>query len=163
MSGPGSGGLPPIRRRGVASTPDRTTRPRAGVSGWDDVAGPPGGGRPGGRDPGGWGTAGATPVRLERPNLPLIVGLAGLTLLTVALVLRGTQPLLGAAIVTGMFVGVVLLGLARLDANGKRSGGRFADWRVESVRIATLLFVIGWGAGLVSLWRFALLVSRRFT
>ena len=93
----------------------------------------------------------------------LIVGLASVTLLTVALVLRGTQLLLGAAILTGMFVGVILLGLARLDANGKRSGGRFADWRMESVRVATLLFIIGWSAGLVSLWRFALLVSRRFT
>lgn len=118
---------------------------------------------PGSRDPGGWGSTGATPVRLERPNLVLIVGLASVTLLTVALVLRGTQLLLGAAILTGMFVGVILLGLARLDANGKRSGGRFADWRMESVRVATLLFIIGWSAGLVSLWRFALLVSRRFT
>jgi hypothetical protein len=67
------------------------------------------------------------------------------------------------AIMTGMFAGVMLLGLARLDANKKRSGGRFADWRIESVRVATILFVIGWTAGLVSLWRFALVISRNFT
>jgi len=82
---------------------------------------------------------------------------------TVLLVLRGAQIDLGAAIGLGMFVGVVLLGLARLDVNTKRSGGRFADWRVDSARVATALFVIGWAAGLISLWRFALVVSRNFT
>ncbi len=70
---------------------------------------------------------------------------------------------LSASILLGMFAGVVLLGLIRLDANGKRAGGRFAEWRFESVRVATLLFVIGWIGGLVSLWRFALVLSRQFT
>jgi hypothetical protein len=86
-----------------------------------------------------------------------------LALLTVLLVMRGAQFELGAAIVIGMFVGVIVLGLARLDANSKRSSGRFADWRIESVRVATMLFAIGWVAGLVSLWRFALVLSRNFT
>ncbi len=102
-------------------------------------------------------------VRLDRPNSLLIAALAGLTSLTGVLVIRGGRFELAAAIIIGMFVGVILLGLTRLDANAKRSGGRFADWRIESVRVATILFVIGWAAGLISLWRFALVISRNFT
>lgn len=83
--------------------------------------------------------------------------------MTLGLVVRGGPVELAIAILSGMFIGVVLLGLARLDANTKRSGGRFADWRFESVRVATLLFVLGWAAGLLSLWRFALVISRNFT
>jgi len=173
VSGPGPGGLPPIRRRGVArpspasGSGTRATGPgggaRGGATGWDDVAGPPGGGSRRGGSEAGWGGPAGGTVRLDRPNALLVAGLAVLALITVILVLRGALPHLGAAIVIGMFVGVVVLGLARLDANSKRSGGRFADWRIESVRVATLLFVVGWLAGLVSLWRFALVLSRNFT
>jgi hypothetical protein len=172
VSGPGAGGLPPIRRRGVGnpSGPGAAGRTASGgarrgavgpgVTGWDDVAGPPGSTR---SRADGWGGPTIASVRLERPNALLIAGLAALSTSTAVLVLRGGRFELATAIVTGMFVGVVLLGLARLDANGKRSGGRFADWRVESVRVATILFVLGWAAGLVSLWRFALVISRNFT
>jgi hypothetical protein len=175
VSGPGGGGLPPIRRRGVAQATGqgasggaaRGANPRgpagSGVTGWDDVAGPPVAARGAGRRADTWGGSGVSSVRLDRPNSAIIAALAALAALTGTLVLRGGPFELATAIVTGMFVGVILLGLARLDANGKRSGGRFADWRIESVRVATILFVIGWAAGLVSLWRFALVISRNFT
>ena len=171
VSGPGAGGLPPIRRRGVANPTGPGGQGRAaggasrgggrpGVTGWDDVAGPPSGAR--GRADG-WGGGNVASVRLDRPNVLLIAALGALSTLTAVLVLSGGRFQLATAIITGMFVGVVLLGLARLDANRKRSGGRFADWRLESVRVATILFVLGWAAGLVSLWRFALVISRNFT
>ena len=169
MAGPGPGGLPPIRRRGVARRADGRAvgagpGARRGVSGSEDTAGPPSGARarrPG--DASGWVGTQTGPAGLDRPNALLVAGLAVLALLTVLLVMRGAQFELGAAIVIGMFVGVIVLGLARLDANSKRSSGRFADWRIESVRVATMLFAIGWVAGLVSLWRFALVLSRNFT
>jgi hypothetical protein len=135
----------------------------SGVTGWDDVSGPPGAARGAGRRADGWGASGVSSVRLDRPNVSIIGALVVLAAFTVALVFRGGPFELATAIVAGMFVGVILLGLARLDANGKRAGGRFADWRIESVRVATALFIIGWAAGLVSLWRFALVISRDFT
>lgn len=175
MSGSGAGGLPPIRRRGVASAsgPGSGGRPtagrnarsgsRSGVTGWDDSAGPPGASRgtSGGADR--WGGPGISSGRLDRPSTALIAALATLAVVTLGLVVRGGPVELAIAILSGMFIGVVLLGLARLDANTKRSRGRFADWRFESVRVATLLFVLGWAAGLLSLWRFALVISRNFT
>lgn len=100
---------------------------------------------------------------LERPNILLLGSLSLVAALSVALVSGSSRVALTASILLGMFAGVVLLGLTRLDANGKRARGRFAEWRFESVRIATLLFVIGWIGGLVSLWRFALVLSRQFT
>ncbi len=169
MAGPGPGGLPPIRRRGVARRADgravgAAPAAQRGVSGWEEVSGPPSGARD--RRSGyasGWVGPQVGSARLERPNTLLVAGLAVLALLNVLLVMRGRQFELGAAIVIGMFVGVIVLGLVRLDANSKRSGGRFADWRIESVRVATMLFAIGWVAGLVSLWQFALVLSRDFT
>jgi len=167
MGDQGGSALPPIPRRGTSRGPSPSRAASArGVSGWEDVtAGPPSSRDLTRRsaDGAGWGGVTSGPTRLERPNLGLFGGLVSATVMTVVLVLGGTQTQLGIAIVVGMFVGVVLLGLARLDVNGKRAGGRFADWQVESVRIATLLFVIGWIAGLVSLWRFALVLSRWFT
>ena len=73
-------------------------------------------------------------------------------------------PLLSAGAVLGMFAGVIVLGLARLDINRKRSAsGRFADWRVPSKRVATTLFVAGWLGGLLSFWSIAISISRQFT
>jgi hypothetical protein len=63
-----------------------------------------------------------------------------------------------------MFIGVILLGVTRLDINGKRSrSGRFADWRIPAVRVASAIFGVGWFGGLLALWRVAIDLSRKFT
>lgn len=105
------------------------------------------------------------PTTLERPNLALVLSLIASSLITIGVALIGTTDpvILSVTILVGMFGGVVLLGLARLDANRKRSGGRFTDWSIESSKVATGLFALGWLAGLVSLWRLALDLSRIFT
>lgn len=71
---------------------------------------------------------------------------------------------LGIGVGLGMFVGVILLGVTRLEINRKRSSsGRFVDWQIPSMRVATALFGVGWFAGLLSLWRFTIDLSRQFT
>ena len=162
MTDPNAAGLPPIRRRSrVPSGP-----PASSGGGWgDEPAGPRVAGAAGRRGAGAWETVARGPVALERPNLVLVLALVATTLVALGVALLGTADgrVLAATMLVGMFGGVVLLGLARLDANRKRSGGRFTDWSIESSKVATGLFAIGWLAGLVSLWRLALDLSRIFT
>jgi len=115
------------------------------------------------------GPAGARRGTGTRATPPVtLIGLLG----AVALVslwsgVRGAeagQLMLSVGILLGMFVGVVLLGLTRLDINSKRStSGRFADWRIPAVRVASVVFGVGWFGGLLALWRFAIDLSRLVT
>lgn len=166
MTQSNAGGLPPIRRRTrTPATPPAATSAGWGAGSWgDESAGP----RSVGRSSSGsasWGAVSHAPTTLERPNLVLVLALVASSLLTIGVALLGTtdQVILSATILVGMFGGVMLLGLARLDANRKRSGGRFTDWSIESSKVATGLFALGWLAGLISLWRLALDLSRIFT
>jgi hypothetical protein len=94
-----------------------------------------------------------------------MLGVVALSSLWASLPMSGLGAAgLATGISLGMFIGVIVLGVTRLDINRKRSSsGRFADWRIPSVRVATALFGIGWFAGLLALWRFAIDLSRRFT
>jgi hypothetical protein len=162
MSG-GSGSLPPIKPRTLgAPVPGRKpTRPApspwtgtADDDGWGDVAsGSKSGAGDGGR--GGRGGRGAA----KSPPLPLIVGAALIVPFTLWL---GPVNRI-AAVLVGMFAGVVLLGIIRLQINARMQGGRYADWPVPAAQVATIAFVLGWLAGLVSLWDLAIDFSRRFT
>lgn len=158
-----SGGpsLPPIRRRTDVSRPGSTAGPSGpgdavASDGWGSVdakAGRPGVGRRSG----------------ERASPPaaLVAGLSVVAATSLWIGVRGAgaeRPMLAVGILLGMFIGVVLLGLTRLDINRKRSAsGRFADWRIPAVRVASAVFGIGWFGGLLALWRFAIDLSRRFT
>lgn len=157
-----SGGpnLPPIRRR-----PDTTPAAgRAAQSGWAAASSS------------GWesvdGRSGSSGARLRSgprssPPRYLIASLGVVAATSLWMTLATAQfgrPGLTIGIALGMFGGVILLGWIRLNINGKRSAsGRFADWRLPAVRVATALFGIGWLAGLLALWRFAIDLSRRFT
>jgi len=161
MSG-ASGGLPPIRPRSLgapAGGPHRTGRSRAsrsgaeGDGGWDDVGGPAG------RSSGGRGPRGSGRGSAQTPPLLLIAGAA--LIVPVALWLGPVNRV--AAVLVGMFVGVVLLGVIRISINARMQGGRYADWPVPATRVATTVFVLGWLVGFVSLWDLAIDFSRRFT
>lgn len=165
MTQSNAGGLPPIRRRARTAPGGAPVAGRRSDGGWGDEAGGPRVVGANARDAAAWGQVSRAPARLERPNLPVVLALVASSLIALGTALVGTtdQVILAGTILIGMFAGVVLLGLARLDANRKRSGGRFADWSIESSKVATGLFGLGWLAGLVSLWRLALDLSRIFT
>jgi hypothetical protein len=152
------GGLPPIRRRsGPPQSPRGPSAPTGpgADDGWGDVA-----------------TRGSSGRRRKRETPPvlLISALAFIAVLSQSLGWQGLfadevrPPRLWAGVALGMFVGVIVLGLTRLDINSKRSAsGRFADWRIPSKRVATLLFAAGWVGGLLNFWSIAITISRQFT
>ena len=70
----------------------------------------------------------------------------------------GMLHLLGA--ITGMIVGLVLMGLFRQAINLRMSSGTFADWPISSVKLGTSLSVAGWLFGLANLVIFAIEISR---
>ncbi len=63
----------------------------------------------------------------------------------------------------GMFLGVILLGLFRQALNLRRAIGRFADWRLSSTSLATVIATSAWVAGAVNLFVVCWEFSRRFT
>jgi hypothetical protein len=161
MSG-ASGSLPPIKRRNLGAPVAGPHRPghsrvsgpgAGGDGGWDDVGGP------GGRSGRGRGSRGSGRGSAQTPPLLLIVGAA--LVVPVALWLGPVSRF--TAVLVGMFVGVVLLGVIRITINARMQGGRYADWPVPATRVATTVFVFGWLAGFVSLWDLAIDFSRRFT
>lgn len=162
MSGAGPS-LPPIRRRtdtqGLRSgAPAGQAGPGTAkaADGWDSVD----------TRSSSAGTRRGSGTRAT-PPVALVALLGAVAALSLSIGVRGTEaerPMLVAGILLGMFVGVVLLGLTRLDINRKRSmSGRFADWRIPAVRVASAIFGAGWFGGLLALWRFAIDLSRRFT
>ena len=66
-------------------------------------------------------------------------------------------------VVFGMFSSVILLGLFRQALNKRRGDGRFADWRISSTTLSTLVSVSAWVLGAVNLFVVCLEVSRSFT
>lgn len=63
----------------------------------------------------------------------------------------------------GMFSSVILLGLFRQALNKRRGDGRFADWRISSTTLSTLISVSAWVLGAVNLFVVCLEYSRKFT
>ena len=63
----------------------------------------------------------------------------------------------------GMFSSVILLGLFRQALNKRRGDGRFADWRISSTTLSTLVSVSAWVLGAVNLFVVCLEYSRKFT
>ena len=72
-----------------------------------------------------------------------------------------SQHIIG--VVFGMFSSVILLGLFRQSLNKRRGDGRFADWRISSTTLSTLVSVSAWVLGAVNLFVVCLEVSRSFT
>jgi hypothetical protein len=72
-----------------------------------------------------------------------------------------SQHIIG--VVFGMFTSVVLLGLFRQSLNKRRGDGRFADWRISSTTLSTLVSMSAWVLGAVNLFVVCLEVSRSFT
>ena len=72
-----------------------------------------------------------------------------------------SQHIIG--VVFGMFTSVVLLGLFRQSLNKRRGDGRFADWRISSTTLSTLVSISAWVLGAVNLFVVCLEVSRSFT
>lgn len=70
----------------------------------------------------------------------------------------GMLHLLGA--ITGMIVGLVMMGLFRQAINLRISSGTFADWPISSVKLGTSMSVAGWLFGLANLVIFAIEISR---
>lgn len=72
-----------------------------------------------------------------------------------------TQHIFG--VVFGMFTSVILLGLFRQSLNKRRGDGRFADWRISSTMLSTLVSISAWVLGAVNLFIVCLEYSRKFT
>lgn len=72
-----------------------------------------------------------------------------------------SQHIIG--VVFGMFSSVILLGLFRQSLNKRRGDGRFADWRISSTTLSTLVSVSAWVLGVVNLFVVCLEYSRKFT
>jgi hypothetical protein len=72
-------------------------------------------------------------------------------------------PQHAAGVVFGMFTSVILLGLFRQSLNKRRGDGRFADWRISSTTLSTLVSVSAWVLGAVNLFVVCLEYSRKFT
>jgi len=68
-----------------------------------------------------------------------------------------------AGVVFGMFTSVILLGLFRQSLNKRRGDGRFADWRISSTTLSTLVSISAWVLGAVNLFVVCLEYSRKFT
>jgi len=66
-------------------------------------------------------------------------------------------------VVFGMFSSVILLGLFRQALNKRRGDGRFADWRISSTTLSTLVSISAWVLGAVNLFVVCLEYSRKFT
>ena len=66
-------------------------------------------------------------------------------------------------VVFGMFSSVILLGLFRQALNKRRGDGRFADWRISSTMLSTLVSISAWVLGAANLFVFCLEFSRNFT
>lgn len=122
------------------------------------------------RRPQGARHAGATPrppslVRTTTPNAWIFLACVVVTVVTVVLAAAGPEPLWRSvvAVVLGMFGGIVLLGLARLDTTRKRGMGTFADWSVGFLTAVNVVVVVGWVAGLWALMQSAYEFSRHFT
>ena len=72
-----------------------------------------------------------------------------------------SQHIIG--VVFGMFTSVVFLGLFRQSLNKRRGDGRFADWRISSTTLSTLVSLSAWVLGAVNLFVVCLEYSRKFT
>lgn len=72
-----------------------------------------------------------------------------------------SQHIIG--VVFGMFTSVILLGLFRQSLNKRRGDGRFADWRISSTTLSTLVSMSAWVLGAVNLFVVCLEYSRKFT
>ncbi len=66
-------------------------------------------------------------------------------------------------VVFGMFSSVILLGLFRQSLNKRRGDGRFADWRISSTTLSTVVSMSAWVLGAINLFVVCLEVSRNFT
>lgn len=104
-------------------------------------------------------------VRTTSPNAWIFVACIAVTVVTVVLAVAGPEPLWRSvvAVVIGMFGGIVLLGLARLDTTGKRGMGTFADWSVGFLTAVNVVVAVGWASGLWALMQSAYEFSRHFT
>ena len=72
-----------------------------------------------------------------------------------------SQHIIG--VVFGMFTSVIFLGLFRQSLNKRRGDGRFADWRISSTTLSTLVSISAWVLGAVNLFVVCLEYSRKFT
>ncbi len=155
------GSLPPIKQKSLYGVP-----PHGG-----NAKKPGGGPGLGQSTDDGWASVGTTSKAKSgpfsfgsrgsatTPPRALIAAAAAIAPLTLSL---GPISRTGAVVV-GMFVGVAVLGFTRLEINRRISSGRYADWSISATRVASALFVAGWGLGALSMWRLAIEFSRRFT
>jgi hypothetical protein len=94
----------------------------------------------------------STPIRTiaksSRPSLPLFLIIVLNTSISIYLflpvALDGNLKTRAAGLISGMFFGIILLGLFRQDFNKKRSSGLLADWRFLSSTIVNFLSIVAW-------------------
>ena len=113
-------------------------------------------------------SVGSTTSRVSaRPTVLLMIALiANLTIPLIVLIvygLNGEWIAHAIGVAFGMFLGVILLGFYRQALNLRRAIGRFADWRISSTSLATLIATSAWLAGAVNLFVVCWEFSRRFT
>ena len=67
------------------------------------------------------------------------------------------------AVVLGMLVAIVYLGIFRWSMNSRQSDGQFVDWRVSSSGIVTWSTAIAWSAGLLHLFLICYGITRNIS
>lgn len=101
----------------------------------------------------------------SRPPLAIFLLCLMATLIPVGILLiyglKGHVWLHSVGALSGMIIGIVLMGLNRRLLNERQSGGRFADWQLSASRLGTITSASGWIFGLVNLVIFAIELSRQ--